>query len=118
MGVGQGRRRGWRPREIALNAVGSEADCRGSIAIAVPAGFMLSGVSHLIDSDRAHEIELGTTDIDVRPVLRQMQREHHVSFVFSSHDPQVQAAADDTVVIRDGRITAIERRTEVAEVSA
>lgn len=51
-------------------------------------------------------------------LMRQMQREHHVSFVFSSHDPQVQAAADDTVVIRDGRITAIERRTEVAEVSA
>ena len=39
-------------------------------------------------------------------------------FRLSSHDPQVQAAADDTVVIRDGRITAIERRTEVAEVSA
>lgn len=51
-------------------------------------------------------------------LMRQMQREHHVSFVFSSHDPQVQAAADDTVVIRDGRITAIERHAEAAGVSA
>jgi putative ABC transport system ATP-binding protein len=44
-------------------------------------------------------------------LMRKMQREHHVSFVFSSHDPQVLAEADDAVFIRDGRITAIERRT-------
>lgn len=37
-------------------------------------------------------------------LMRQMQREHKVSFVFSSHDPQVMAEADDAVVIRDGRI--------------
>ncbi|MGL4603234.1 MAG: ABC transporter ATP-binding protein [Iodobacter sp.] len=37
-------------------------------------------------------------------LMRQMQREHKVSFVFSSHDPQVMAAADDAVMIRDGRI--------------
>ncbi|HYC42222.1 MAG TPA: ABC transporter ATP-binding protein [Noviherbaspirillum sp.] len=45
-------------------------------------------------------------------LMRKMQREHHVSFVFSSHDPQVLAEADDAVFIRDGRITGIERRTE------
>lgn len=50
-------------------------------------------------------------------LMRKMQREHHVSFVFSSHDPQVQAEADDAIFIRDGRITAIERRTEIAEVA-
>jgi putative ABC transport system ATP-binding protein len=38
-------------------------------------------------------------------LMRKMQREHNVAFVFSSHDPQVQAAADDTVFIADGRIT-------------
>ncbi|MFZ6801065.1 ABC transporter ATP-binding protein [Undibacterium sp. Di24W] len=38
-------------------------------------------------------------------LMRKMQREHQVSFVFSSHDPQVQAAADDTIFICDGRIT-------------
>jgi putative ABC transport system ATP-binding protein len=37
-------------------------------------------------------------------LMRQMQKELQVSFVFSSHDPQVQAAADNTVFIRDGRI--------------
>lgn len=40
-------------------------------------------------------------------LMRQMQREEHVSFVFSSHDPQVFAAADDPVLIRD--IESIER---------
>jgi putative ABC transport system ATP-binding protein len=42
-------------------------------------------------------------------LMRRMQREQQVSFVFSSHDPQVLAAADDRVFLRDGRITAVER---------
>jgi putative ABC transport system ATP-binding protein len=37
-------------------------------------------------------------------LMRKMQKDLHVSFVFSSHDPQVQAAADDTIFLRDGRI--------------
>lgn len=45
-------------------------------------------------------------------LMRRMQREHHVSFLFSSHDPQVLAEADDVVFMRDGRITGVERRTE------
>lgn len=51
-------------------------------------------------------------------LMRKMQREHQVSFVFSSHDPQVQAAADDAIFIRDGRITGIERRPVEGEVNA
>lgn len=51
-------------------------------------------------------------------LMRKMQREHHVSFVFSSHDPQVQAEADDAVFIRDGRIIGIERRTETEKAAA
>jgi len=43
-------------------------------------------------------------------LMRAMQREHHVSFVFSSHDPNVLAAADDAMMIRDGQIEKIERR--------
>ncbi|QJQ07174.1 ABC transporter ATP-binding protein [Undibacterium piscinae] len=43
-------------------------------------------------------------------LMRKMQREHQVSFVFSSHDPQVQAEADDAIFIRDGRITHTEQR--------
>ncbi|MBI5721329.1 MAG: ABC transporter ATP-binding protein [Burkholderiales bacterium] len=45
-------------------------------------------------------------------LMRKMQREHQVSFVFSSHDPHVLAAADDTVHLHDGRITRVERRIE------
>ncbi len=51
-------------------------------------------------------------------LMRKMQREHQVSFVFSSHDPQVQAEADDAIFLRDGRITHIERRTEFKEAIA
>lgn len=51
-------------------------------------------------------------------LMRQMQRQHHVSFVFSSHDPQVQAEADDAVFIRDGRITHVERSTDLVEAGA
>jgi putative ABC transport system ATP-binding protein len=49
-------------------------------------------------------------------LMRRLQREQQVSFVFSSHDPQVLAAADDRVFLRDGRITAVER--SVGEVAA
>ncbi|RIE00072.1 ABC transporter ATP-binding protein [Simplicispira hankyongi] len=58
------------------------------------------------------------TGAGIIALMRQMQREHHVSFVFSSHDPQVQAAADDTVTICDGRITSIERLAESSGVLA
>jgi putative ABC transport system ATP-binding protein len=42
-------------------------------------------------------------------LMRKMQHDYKVSFVFSSHDPKVLAEADDVVFIRDGRITGIER---------
>jgi putative ABC transport system ATP-binding protein len=48
-------------------------------------------------------------------LMRQMQREHQVSFIFSSHDPQVLAAADDAIRIRDGRIEGIERHKGIQE---
>jgi putative ABC transport system ATP-binding protein len=51
-------------------------------------------------------------------LMRQMQREHHVSFVFSSHDPQVMAEADDAVHIRDGRIVSVERHGNQMETLA
>lgn len=51
--------------------------------------------------------QTGATIIEL---MRQMQREQQVSFVFSSHDPHVLAAADDAVFIRDGRIESIEHR--------
>jgi putative ABC transport system ATP-binding protein len=50
------------------------------------------------------------TGATIIALMRQMQREREVSFVFCSHDVQVLAAADDAVTIRDGRIEKIERR--------
>jgi len=49
------------------------------------------------------------TGASILDLMRRMQREQQVSFVFSSHDPQVMARADDAVKIRDGRIESIER---------
>ena len=47
------------------------------------------------------------TSIAIIALMRKMQRELNVAFVFSSHDPQVMAEADDTVQIRDGKISAL-----------
>jgi len=49
------------------------------------------------------------TGATIIALMRRMQRENQVSFVFSSHDVQVLAAADDAVTIRDGRIERVER---------
>ncbi len=50
------------------------------------------------------------TGSEIIDLMRDMQRRHHVSFIFSSHDPKVIEAADDVVYIHDGRISSIERR--------
>jgi putative ABC transport system ATP-binding protein len=42
-------------------------------------------------------------------LMRRLQREMGVAFVFSSHDPQVMAAADDAVTLRDGHIVELRR---------
>ena len=46
------------------------------------------------------------TGTEIIALMRRMQREHGVTFVLSSHDPQVHAEADDVIFIRDGRIAA------------
>jgi len=50
------------------------------------------------------------TGAEVIALMRKMQRERDVCFVFSSHDPQVHAEADDVIYIRDGRIVNIEQQ--------
>jgi putative ABC transport system ATP-binding protein len=55
------------------------------------------------------------TGAEIIELMRSMQQQQHVSFVFSSHDPKVLEAADDAVHIQDGRITSVERRLTVAE---
>lgn len=44
------------------------------------------------------------TGAEILALMKSLQREQQVSFVVSSHDPQVTAAADEIVRIRDGRI--------------
>jgi putative ABC transport system ATP-binding protein len=55
------------------------------------------------------------TGADIIELMRRMQQQQHVSFVFSSHDPKVLEAADDAVHIHDGRIVSIERRDAAGE---
>lgn len=55
------------------------------------------------------------TGSEIIALMREMQRRHKVSFIFSSHDPKVLDAADDAVHIHDGRITSVERRLAMAE---
>lgn len=57
------------------------------------------------------------TGKEIIALMRKMQRELAVSFVFSSHDPQVMAEADDAIVIRDGRVMSVQRQGEPLEVS-
>jgi len=56
------------------------------------------------------------TGADIIALMRDMQQQQRVSFIFSSHDPKVLEAADDVVHIHDGRITSIERRQPVKTV--
>jgi putative ABC transport system ATP-binding protein len=44
------------------------------------------------------------TGATIIELMRRMQREEGVSFIFSTHDPALLQAADDAVVIRDGRV--------------
>jgi putative ABC transport system ATP-binding protein len=50
------------------------------------------------------------TGAAILALMRSLQRERGVSIVVSSHDPQVQAEADEAVFIRDGRIVGSEAR--------
>ena len=58
------------------------------------------------------------TGTEIIGLMRRMQQQHHVSFVFSSHDPKVLDDADDAVHIQDGRIVSIERRRTPGEARA
>ena len=46
---------------------------------------------------------------EIIALMRRMQREHGVSFVFSSHDPRVLEEADDILRIVDGRVVEVQR---------
>jgi putative ABC transport system ATP-binding protein len=50
------------------------------------------------------------TGAAILELMRRVQRDYRATFVFSSHDPQVMAEADEAVLLKDGRIVATERR--------
>lgn len=52
------------------------------------------------------------TGTEIIELMRAMQQQQQVSFIFSSHDPKVLDAADDAVHIQDGRITSVQRRSD------
>ncbi|MCD5362731.1 ABC transporter ATP-binding protein [Chromobacterium aquaticum] len=54
------------------------------------------------------------TGASILALLRQLQRERQVAVVFSSHDPQVIAAADDRYLVRDGRVGALKLEEALA----
>jgi putative ABC transport system ATP-binding protein len=52
------------------------------------------------------------TGAQIIELMRKMQHEQEVSFIFASHDPQLISHAEETYIIRDGRL--VEHRTENA----
>ena len=50
------------------------------------------------------------TGAQIIELMRKMQHEQEVSFIFASHDPQLISHAEETYLIRDGRL--VEHRTE------
>lgn len=50
------------------------------------------------------------TGAAILALMRQMVERYEVSFIFSSHDPEVINAADDTIFLKDGTIHGIRRK--------
>ena len=44
------------------------------------------------------------TGTEIIQLMRSMQKLLKITFIFSSHDPHIQAAADNTIVVNDGVI--------------
>jgi len=53
------------------------------------------------------------TGAQIIELMRRMQHEQEVSFIFASHDPQLISHAEETYVIRDGKL--IEHRAETGK---
>ena len=55
------------------------------------------------------------TGAAILSLMRRMVDRYQISFIFSSHDPDVIKAADDTISLKDGMIRAVHRKgVEVA----
>lgn len=51
-----------------------------------------------------------TTGAAILALMRRMVDQYDISFIFSSHDPEVIKAADDTIYLKDGLIQKIRRK--------
>jgi putative ABC transport system ATP-binding protein len=56
------------------------------------------------------------TGASILALMRNMQRRYQISFIFSSHDKDLIAAADDTIFIKDGAVRSIRRKRTDGEV--
>ena len=54
------------------------------------------------------------TGAAILALMRRMVERYEISFIFSSHDPEVIKAADDTIFLKDGIIQGIRRKGQVA----
>lgn len=50
------------------------------------------------------------TGASILSLMRQMVDRYQISFIFSSHDPEVIKAADDTIFLKDGVIEGVHRK--------
>ena len=115
-----------RERVLAmLEAVGLSAHARhrpgelsGGQQQRVAIARALAGAPRLVLADEPTANLDSHTGAGIIELMRRMQREHEVSIVICSHDPQVIAAADDTVLIRDGRIESVNRSKDSPVASA
>ena len=51
-----------------------------------------------------------TTGDAILRLMRHMQEVYKISFLFSSHDPNLMKAADDLIAVRDGVVQAVRRK--------
>lgn len=56
------------------------------------------------------------TGAAILSLMRRMVDRYAISFIFSSHDPDVISAADDTILLKDGHISGIRRKATGAAV--
>ncbi len=73
----------------------------------------LAGAPQLVLADEPTANLDSHTGASIIALMRRLQREQQVSFVISSHDPQMLAEADDAVMIRDGAIVEVRRREDI-----
>jgi len=58
------------------------------------------------------------TGAAILSLMRRMQAQYRISFLFSSHDRSIRKAADDLITLRDGMIHSIMRKTAGVETDA